>query len=180
MAQFGAFLWWETGDRGGFSGSGPVVVTFENLEGDAPNFYESDAVLSSSHGFFGIVDLESTPIVSDLAFTAMTIRGSVSPQVTGSGLQTFVPHNECSLLVHDLAGGATLTLVPVTDPQALAASSQPKVSISRNSNAEPVLYFKGVLQASASVGGPFEDVPGNPQSGYKIPAGSAQFFRVRN
>ena len=179
MAQFGAFLWWETGDRGGLSGSGPVSVTFENLEGDSPSFYESDAVLSYSHGFFGIVDLESTPIVSDLAFTAMTIVGNVSPQLTGAGMQTFVPHHECSLLVHDMGGGATLSLVPIEDSQVLAASAFPKVTISRDAQGAPVLYFKGILQSAASLGGPFEDVSGNPQPGYKIPQGSSLFYRVR-
>jgi hypothetical protein len=180
MAQFAAFLWWETGDRGGFSGSGPVAVTFENLEGDAPNFHESDAVLSSSHGFFGISDLESTPIVSDLAFTAMTIRGNVSPQITGSGAQTFIPRHECSLFVHDMGGGAKLTLAPIEDPQVQAALATPKASITLDAQRVPQLYFKGILQTSSAVEGPFHDVPGKPQSGYKIPAGSAQFYRVRN
>ena len=179
MAQFGAFLWWETGDRGGFSGSGYVSVTFENLEGDSPNFYESDAVLSSSHGFFGIADLESTPIVSDLAFTAMTIVGHISPQVIDVGTQTFVPHHECSLLVHDMGGGAALSLIPTDDHQVLAASALPKVTISRDAQGAPVLYFTGILQSATSLGGPFNDVPGNPQTGYKIPAGSSLFYRVR-
>lgn len=178
-AQFAANLWWETGNRGGLSASGPVSVTFENLQGQAPNFYESDADLSYSHGFFGISDLEATTLFSDLAFTAMTIRGDVSPQTTGDGVQAFAPHHECFLLVHDAGGGATLSLVPIDNHQVVTAGAQP-LTIYVDADGVAVLNFDGVLQSSASVNGPFEDVAGNPPSGYKIPNGASAFYRVRN
>ena len=96
--RFGGYLWWES-TRGGFGGSGPVTVSFADLEGTAPEFTASDAALSDSHGFFGIVDLESSDITNSLAFTAMSLAGTITPQYTGNGAEGYVPHLESSLFL---------------------------------------------------------------------------------
>lgn len=179
-AGFDAFLWWEAGDRGGFSGSGRIGVSFENLEGSAPDFYESDAVLSSSHGFFGVADLESTLITEDLAFTAMTIYGYVSPQVTGSGTRTWVPHHESRLMIYNRDPAVTVAIVAVENPSPQTATGLPMLRINAAANGSIIVTFSGALQFAASPGGPFQDVPGKPQGSYTAPAGVTQFFRARN
>ena len=114
--RFGGYLWWES-TRGGFSGSGPVTASFADLEGIAPVFDESNAVLSDSHGFFGIADLEGTGVTNSFAFTAITLTGTVAPQYTGNGTEDYVPHLESSLfLVYSMTGtndpGSFVSLLP--------------------------------------------------------------------
>jgi hypothetical protein len=176
-AGFGGFLMWESGDRGGFSATGPISVEFANLEGSAPDFSESDAVLSDSHGFFGVFDLESTLIVSDLAFTSATIRGTVSPQVTGGGTRTFVAHRESFLSIYHTIAGPTVAIV---DANAISASAAvPNIAIDQKRDGELLLTFTGTLEVAPMPSGPFEDVPGNPQGSYAVAKESQHFFRVR-
>ncbi|HEY0550670.1 MAG TPA: hypothetical protein VGF13_13780, partial [Verrucomicrobiae bacterium] len=61
------FLWWKKLNGGGSSPIGQVDVSFENLEGTAPDFAGSDAVLSKSHGFFGFSEISSTAFSNELA-----------------------------------------------------------------------------------------------------------------
>jgi hypothetical protein len=96
LVRFGGFLLWES-SRGGFSPSGPVTASFADLEGTAPEFTESDAVLSDSHGYFGIVDLESTGVSNSFSFTSITLTGTVAPQYTGNGTEDYLPHLESAM-----------------------------------------------------------------------------------
>ncbi len=113
---FGGFLWWESPGRGGFSPAGPVTAEFEGLEGTAPLFSGSDAVLSSSHGFFGFFDLEGTTVAGDFSFTAITLTGTVLPQYTGNGSENFTPHHESKLFLHCPAVSTNLVTIVPTDP----------------------------------------------------------------
>jgi hypothetical protein len=176
-ARFGGFLWWEAGDRGGFSPSGPITVQFEELKGKAPDFSQSDAVLSSSHGFFGAMDMESSAVTKNFAFSAMKIRGTVSPQVTGLGERTFVPHHESILVIS--GDGVNVELVP-NEAGDVAAVIEPAVAARAALNGSMILSFNGTLQSAPSPEGPYEDVAGNPQGSYITAGGSVRYFRVRN
>jgi adhesin HecA-like repeat protein len=98
-AGFSGFLWWES-TRGGFSPPGEVEASFTDLEGTPPQFTESDSVLSDSHGFFGFMDLEGTLVTNNFAFTSITLKGTVTPQYTGNGTETYLPHLHSSLAVY--------------------------------------------------------------------------------
>jgi hypothetical protein len=90
---FRGFLWWQTPGGGGSSLLGPVAVSFAGLEGTPPEYSSSDAAaLSDVHGWFGAVDFRSGRFTNNLAFTSMTIIGSVVPQHIGLGAQNFTPH----------------------------------------------------------------------------------------
>lgn len=91
QARFGGYLIWES-SRGGLSPTGPVTVRFEGLEGEAPDFSESDAVLSTTHGFFGFYDITSSSFSGPFAFTSMSLTGNASPQYTGEGTESYSLH----------------------------------------------------------------------------------------
>jgi hypothetical protein len=100
-----------------------VTATFAGLEGTAPEFITADAVLSSSHGYFGFVDLSSTTVSNDFSFTSITLTGTVTPQRTGSGTENYVPHVNSSFhLAHAAANstdpGPFVSIVPVQSPEA--------------------------------------------------------------
>jgi hypothetical protein len=124
---FGGFLWWES-TRGGESPVGPVMATFEGLEGTAPAFSRSDCVLSSSHGYFGLFDLEGTTVANDFSFTSLTLTGTVLPQYTGNGSEDYVPHRESSLHLaytgSSLANGTNLvSIVPMAPLSAVRVAN---------------------------------------------------------
>jgi len=128
LARFGGFLIWES-TRGGESPIGPVSVSFTGLEGVPPDFAGSDAVLSDSQGFFGFTEVTSSEFTNELAFTSMTLTGTVSPQYTGFESQDFVAHHESSLqLSSPISGGGDtgpiVSIVPAT-PAPLALKIQP-------------------------------------------------------
>ncbi len=138
--SFVGFLWWES-TRGGFSPASPVSATFEGLEGVPPDFLGSDAVLSSSHGFFGISEVTSAPTTTDFAFTSVTFAATVLQQTTGNGTENYVPHQESSLqLVFIAADGALpggqVSLVLADPPQPLRFAGLAP-------NANPVLTLRG-------------------------------------
>ena len=93
---FGGFMEWES-TRGGSSPVGPVAVSFSDLEGPAPDFFGSDAVLSSSHGYFGFSEITSGAITNDFSFTSVTFTGNALPQYTGNRTENYVPHSASSL-----------------------------------------------------------------------------------
>jgi hypothetical protein len=95
---FGGEISWES-TGGGLSPAGPVTVSFADVEGTPPDFAESDAVLSDSHGFFGFYDIISTRFTNDLAFSSMTLTGTVVAQHTGLGALNFAPHNASFLVL---------------------------------------------------------------------------------
>jgi hypothetical protein len=134
--RFAGFLWWKVPARGGTSPVGPVAVSFENLEGSAPDFAGSDAVLSSSHGFFAFSEVISSAFSDELAFTSMTLTGTVTPQYSGYEVQTFFPHMESALkLVYP--GGTTndpafVSLVAVDPPPGLGVQSVSSNSVALN------------------------------------------------
>ena len=174
--RFGGWLWWES-TRGGFSLPGPVEVSFRGLEGRPPDFSESDAALSDSHGFFGCIDIDSTAFTNDLAFTSMTITGIVVPQYIGSGRLDFSPHAGSSLSLF-------YTTSQTEDPGrfvAIVPATPPLMRITREPNGDATIRFSGRLQRATDLQGTFDDVPGNPQGTYTIPNGSLttqQYFRV--
>ena len=97
-ASFGGSLFWES-TRGGSSPIGPVTVRFGGLEGRAPDFLGSDAVLSASHGYFGFSEITSSTFSGELAFTSISFTGNASPQYTGLGTEDYVLHQESSLQI---------------------------------------------------------------------------------
>lgn len=101
---------------GQISPVGPVTAEFEGLEGTPPVFSGSDAVLSTSHGFFGFFDLEGTTVANDFAFTAITLTGTVLPQYTGNGSENFIPHHESKLFLYSPAASTNLVTIVPTDP----------------------------------------------------------------
>jgi hypothetical protein len=82
-----------------------VAVSFEGLEGIAPDFAASAPTLSDSHGYFGFIRLESSPFTNDITFGSVTLTGTVVPQYSGLGELKFVPHHESRLsLVYTTPG----------------------------------------------------------------------------
>jgi hypothetical protein len=187
-ARFSGYLWWLSSDDGE-SPPGIVAVTFSNLEGALPDFSQSFSVLSDSDGFFGVQRLVSTPFMEDLAFTSMTITGTVVPQFTTSGSQEFTPQVNSSLQIDSTAftlandPGPFVFLVPQGTVMRSLATVVPTVQVNSDSAGNVTLNFTGTLQSSTNASGPFNDVDGNPLGSYSIPAGnqdSQQFFRTRN
>ncbi len=124
VGRFGGFLWWES-TQGGFSPPGTVEVTFSGLEGRAPEFVDAVSVLSDTHGFFGLVDLDSSAISGRLAFTSMTLKATVKPQVGGNGTEIYAPHPASTLEISypTTAGtdpGRFISIVPFSRPPRIA------------------------------------------------------------
>jgi hypothetical protein len=177
-AHFGGTMLWETGNMGGLSPSGPIAVQFEGLKGKAPDFTQSDAVLSDSQGFFGAFDMESSAFTKTISFTAMKIRGTVSPQVTGLGMRTYFPHGYNCLVI---AGeGINVELAALEASDLVASAVDPTVAARPGADGSLILSFNGTLQSAPSPEGPYEDVAGNPQGSYITAGGSVRYFRVRN
>ncbi len=104
VARFNGFLWWES-SRGGFSAPGNVVASFTDVEGVAPTFSGSDSALSDSHGFFGFSEVQSSGITNSFAFTSLTLIGTVVPEPTGHGTESYTPHLESFLQIQYPAAG---------------------------------------------------------------------------
>ncbi len=143
--RFSGFLEWES-TRGGESPVGPVVVSFRDLEGTAPDFAGSDAVLSSSHGYFGFWEITSGPVTNDFAFASMTLIGHALPQYTGNGSENYVPHAQSSLRIAYAASDTTndpgpfVSIVPVTPA--------PPIQVEAVSSSGVKLSVKGGLKGT--------------------------------
>lgn len=187
-AGFAGYLWWQT-TRGGFSPSGPVNVTFGGLQGTAPDFSGSSAQLSSSDGFFGCVNIQSSGFTSSIAFTSMTITGTVLSLPTGLGSLDFVPDPNSILELAYTSSQSTdpgpfVTLVPAGQPLSSSTQGPPALSLQVQPNGDiAVTYSGGVLQCATNSHGAFTDIPGNGTQTWtfcKTNQTSQQFFRVRS
>jgi hypothetical protein len=129
LARFGGFLWWES-TRGGFSPSGTAAVTLEGLAGASPDFSDSTPTLSDSHGYFGFVDVTSSSFAGQLAFTAIRLVGTVTPQFTGNGTEHYIPHLNSTLSVAYTTSqtndpGRFVSIVPIVSPSAIQVLPPP-------------------------------------------------------
>ena len=156
------------------------------MEGTPPDFSGSSATLSDSDGFFGF-DIQSTLFTNDLAFTAMTLTGTVLPE-PGFGQLTYNPHHQSSLVIRYLTSqagdpGPFVSLVPVIQTLPQFAVIQSGIQMAMQPNGDLILNFVGgTLQSASDIHGNWIDVPGNPAGTYAIPKAdqtAQQFFRVK-
>jgi hypothetical protein len=92
------------------------------------------------------------------------VRFAIRSAHTFSFNDTFAYANVGEVVMSVVKGGVSLPL-----------------SISLNTNGEPVITFTGALEFSSAVGGPYVAVPSNPQSPYTVEKGdlaSQQYFRA--
>jgi hypothetical protein len=168
---------------------GKTAISFDGLEGTAPDFVVQSAVLSQLHGFFGFDGIQSMTFSNDISFTSITLTATVADTEAGSGTLNYTPLSGDALSfyysttqTHDPGPFVSLVSsgpVPVALGLAVAPAS---VSISAASDGTLVITFSGTLQSAAGPNGRFVDVPSNPQETYTIPKdslGAQQFFRAR-
>jgi hypothetical protein len=176
--QCGGQLIWQGNSSNGLSRFGTLAVEFEGLTGTAPDFSASRSVLSDFHGFFGFNDLQSTPQVGDLAFTAATFTATVPSVNVGSGLLNYSPHSDSALVFYYTTSetndpGRFLSIVPLTPPL---------LNIAVQPNGDVTVTFTGTLQSAGDIHGVFTDVPGEPKGIYIVPKEglpAPRYFRAR-
>jgi len=155
---------------------GTLSVGFDGLEGTAPEFSPDGPVLSRFHGLvtFGV---SSTGFSNTIRFSSMTLAATVPNIATGQGTLNYIPSGDSGLVVRSpTSRGQFVSLV-------LAPIAPPVLTIQPHSNGDIVITFRGILQSSSKVDGPFVDVPGNPQGTYTIPKSNLAlqlYFRARN
>ena len=130
LVRFGGGLDWQAppGQPIGPSEFGTTTVSLGNLEGTAPGYYAARACLSQMHGFFGFNDLQSLSFTNDIAFTSITLTGTVPSTQTGSGAVHYLPAGDNALVFYyttTLANdpGAFVSLVPIAQPLMTAGSA---------------------------------------------------------
>jgi len=89
--RFSGSLKWGYNQNGGPTVPGPVAVSFTGLEGVAPSFAASGAVLAPYHGYFGFENIQSTEVTGELKFESITFTTSLSSSYTGSGTLNYSP-----------------------------------------------------------------------------------------
>jgi hypothetical protein len=155
---------------------GTLSVSFDGLDGIAPDFSPDGPVLSRFHGVvsFGV---SSTQFSNTIRFSSMTLAATVPNIATGQGSLNYTPSGDSSLIVGSpTARGPFLSLVSVP-------IAPPVLTIQPQSNGDIVITFRGILQFSSKLDGPFVDVPGNPRGTYTLPKVNLavqQYFRARN
>jgi len=169
---------WEGTSRSAPALCGVCIVTFNDLEGTAPNFGPSESVLSESHGFFGYHKIESSAFSNDVAFSSLTISATVPSLNIGYGPLDYVPLLDSALLL-------TYTTIETNDPGgfvSIVPANRPAIQITFEPNGDVTLNFTGTLQSADDLTGTFTDLAGKPEKTYTIPKGSLadrQFFRAR-
>jgi len=168
---------------------GTTAISFEGLEGAAPDFVGQSAVLSLLHGFFGFNVIQSMTFSNDISFDSVTLTATVPSTDVGSGALNYTPLSGDALSFYYFTTqtndpGPFVSLVAPT-PVAISlglAVAPASLSIKAASDGSSVITFTGTLQSAASPNGPFVDISSNPQGTYRIPKdsmGAQQFFRAR-
>ena len=86
---FGSLTWDSTG--GGSGPAGAVAISFDESQGAIPGLSEGYAALADSRGFFMVGGIASSAFTNDIAFSSITLTGTVTAQHTGGGPLTFDP-----------------------------------------------------------------------------------------